>query len=82
MINDKPHMSKVQIFKELPLPSKIEEKGILSHIYKAIFIAIKLLLDIRLNIVKISEGKKIETRHKEVKQSNPVIKNTDKINDR
>jgi len=79
MINDKPHMSKVQIFKELPLPSKIEEKGISKHIYKAVYIAVKLLVDIRLNLVKISEGKKIKTNHKEIKQSNPVIKNTDKI---
>ena len=84
MITDKPNMSKVQIFKELPLPSVLEkEKGCISHyIYKAVFIAIKLLLDIRLNLVKISEGKRIKTKHKEIPKStvgNTVIKETDKI---
>lgn len=80
MINYDPNMPKRQIMKELPMPSKIgEEESILSFIYKGIFIAVKILLDIRLNLVKISEGKKIKTKHKEIKQPNAVIKETDKI---
>jgi hypothetical protein len=85
MINDKPNMSKVQIFEELPLPSVLaKEKGCISrYIYKGVYIAVKLLLDIRLNLVKISEGKKIKTKHNvpPAKKSggNAVIKETDKI---
>lgn len=79
MINSDPNMGRKQIFKELPLPSKIEEKGIFTLIYKGVFIAVKLLLDIRLNIVKISEGKKINTRHQVDKQPNPVIKDSDNV---
>ena len=65
MINEDPNMGRKQIFTELPLPSKVEEKGILTLIYKGVFIAIKLLLDIRLNLVKISEGKTIKTKFKQ-----------------
>ncbi len=72
MINEDPNMGRKQIFTELPLPSKVEEKGILTLIYKGIFIAVKLLLDIRLNLVKISEGKTIKTKFKQV--HNRVIK--------
>jgi len=80
MINSDPNMSRKQIFEELPLPSKMEgNEKFLSYIYKGIFIAIKLLLDIRLNLVKISEGKRIETTFKEKKGDNPVIKNEDII---
>ena len=85
MINDKPNMGSVQIFKELLSPSELEkEKGSISHhIYKAVFVCVKLLLDIRLNLVKISEGKKIKTKHKAFNQKtavgNAVIKETDKI---
>lgn len=66
MINEDPNMGRKQIFTELPLPSKVEEKGILTLIYKGVFIAVKLLLDIRLNLVKISEGKTIKTKFKQV----------------
>ena len=90
MINEDPNMGRKQIFSELPLPSKVEEKGILTLIYKGVFIVVKLLLDIRLNLVKISEGKPIKTKHKEFQArsqkpasekpvDNPVIKNTDEI---
>lgn len=90
MINEDPNMGRKQVFSELPLPSKVEEKGILTLIYKGVFIAVKLLLDIRLNLVKISEGKPIKTKHKEfqvrVQKSitdkpvdNAVIKSTDNI---
>ncbi len=90
MINEDPNMGRKQIFDELPLPSKVEEKGIFKLIYKGVFVAVKLLLDIRLNLVKISEGKKIQTvanspvRNKNVsrtpiKVDNAVIKNTDNI---
>lgn len=79
MINTKPNMSSRQIFEELPVPDKIDTSNILIYIYKGVFIVIKLLLDIRLNLVKISEGKQIKTRFKEEKQENPVIKNTDVI---
>ena len=83
-------MGRKQIFSELPLPSKVEEKGILTLIYKGVFIVVKLLLDIRLNLVKISKGKPIKTKHKEFQGKdrkpvaekpvdNPVIKNTDEI---
>ena len=65
MINEDPNMGRKQIFTELPLPSKVEEKGILTLIYKGVFIAVKLLLDIRLNLVKISEGKTIKTKFKQ-----------------
>ena len=61
MINEDPNMGRKQIFNELPIPSKVEEKGIFKLIYKGVFVAVKLLLDIRLNLVKISEGKKIQT---------------------
>ena len=90
MINEDPNMGRKQIFDELPLPSKVEEKGIFKLIYKGVFVAVKLLLDIRLNLVKISEGKKIQTvanspvKSKNVnktpsKVDNAVIKNTDNI---
>lgn len=90
MINYDPNMSRKQITEEMPLPTKLEQKGIFTLIYKGVFIAVKLLLDIRLNLVKISEGKVIKTSHKSLtneytggrtikKQSNPVIKKTDKI---
>jgi len=80
MINYDPNMSRKQIMEELPLPNKVEDReDFLSLLYKGIFIAVKLLLDIRLNLVKISEGKTIKTSYKEVKQTNPVIKKTDKI---
>ncbi len=82
MITNDPNMAKVQIFKELPLPSKVDNKGLLVLIYTGVFIAVKLLLDIRLNLVKISEGKTIKTNHKKFKKNNndnPVIKKTDKI---
>ncbi len=74
MINSDPNMSRKQIFKELPLPSKVE-KVTFELIYKALFIIVKLLLDSRLNLVKISEGKPIQTRHKETlnNSQNPVI---------
>ncbi len=65
MINEDPNMGRKQIFTELPLPSKVEEKGILTLIYKGVFIVVKLLLDIRLNLVKISEGKTIKTKFKQ-----------------
>jgi len=61
MINEGKNMGRREIFEELPLPSKVEEKGILNLIYKGVFITVKLLLDIRLNLVKISEGEKIRT---------------------
>ena len=70
MINEDPNMGRKQIFTELPLPSKVEEKGILTLIYKGVFIAVKLLLDIRLNLVKISEGKTIKTKYKQVTDRN------------
>ncbi len=90
MINEDPNMGRKQIFSELPLPSKVEEKGILNLIYKGVFIIVKLLLDIRLNLVKISEGKPIKTKHKEFQNrgqkpstekpvDNAVIKDTDNI---
>ncbi len=90
MINEDPNMGRKQIFSELPLPSKVEEKGILTLIYKGVFIVVKLLLDIRLNLVKISEGKPIKTKHKEFQSrsqksttekpvDNAVIKSTDNI---
>lgn len=91
MINEDPNMGRKQIFNELPLPSKVEEKGILNLIYKGVFITVKLLLDIRLNLVKISEGKTIQTKYKQTSNSfqkpvktekpvdNAVIKETDDI---
>ena len=91
MINEDPNMGRKQIFDELPLPSKVEEKGILNLIYKGVFIVVKLLLDIRLNLVKISEGKTIQTKYKQSPNSfkksvktekpvdNAVIKETDNV---
>lgn len=87
MINEDPNMGRKQIFSELPLPSKVEEKGISNLIYKGVFVAVKLLLDIRLNLVKISEGQTIKTKHKQVPYNkkvekpvdNAVIKSTDDI---
>ena len=64
MINEDPNMGRKQIFNELPLPSKVKEVT-LELIYKALFIIVKLLLDSRLNLVKISEGKAIKTKHKD-----------------
>ena len=66
--------------KEIPVPSEVTKgNSILSLIYKGVFIIIKLLLDIRLNLVKISEGKTIKTKHKKVSGGNTVIKDTDVI---
>jgi hypothetical protein len=80
MINTDPNMGRKQIFKELPIPSKIKEgHSTITYIYKGIFIAVKLLLDIRLNLVKISEGKKINTRHQTSESENTVIKESDNI---
>lgn len=67
MITDKPNMGREQIFTELPLPSKVKEVT-LQLIYKALFIIVKLLLDSRLNLVKISEGKSIQTKHQKIQQ--------------
>ena len=85
MINNSPNMGKTQIFNELPLPSKAGIGEGLTLIYKAIFICVKLLLDIRLNLVMISEGKKIQTKHKTFNKKksnngNLVIKDSDNIN--
>lgn len=84
MINYDPNMSRKQIMEKLPLPHKIENReDFLSILYKGVFIAVKLLLDIRLNLVKISEGKTIKTKYKEVKNTpkvdNAVIKKEWKI---
>jgi len=87
MINYDPNMSRKQIMDEMLTPSKLgnDDKNPdfwYQLIYKGVFIAIKLLLDIRLNLVKISEGKTINTNYKKVKkikQPNAVIKDTDKI---
>lgn len=79
MINYDPNMSRKQIIKELPLPAKSGIGDGLILIYKAVFIAIKILLDIRLNLVKISEGKKIQTKHKKSTGGNTVIKDKDNI---
>ena len=70
MINNQSNMGREQIFKELPIPDKVEEKGIFKLIYKGIFICVKLLLDIRLNLVWISEGKVIKPRGKREKHKN------------
>lgn len=73
MINYDPNISRKQVQDELPLPSQIENReDFLMLLYKGVFICVKLLLDIRLNIVKLSEGKKIQTDYKEKneKQSN------------
>ena len=70
MINNQSNMGREQIFKELQMPDKVEEKGIFKLIYKAIFICVKLLLDIRLNLVWISEGKVIKPRGKRDKHTN------------
>ncbi len=86
MINNSPNMSKTQIFNELPLPENADVTTYGSKvIYKAIFICVKLLLDIRLNLVMISEGKKIQTKHKTFNKKksnngNLVIKDSDNIN--
>lgn len=88
MINDKPNMSRKQIFDELPVPDKIDaEKLSLKYLYKGIYIIIKLLLDLRLNMVKLSEGKPIKTKHKEYRKAdkpntpvdNAVIKDSDSV---
>ena len=79
MITDKPNMGREQIFTELPLPSKVKEVT-LELIYKALFIIVKLLLDSRLNLVKISEGELIKTKHKKFQQGRgqrPEIKKPD-----
>lgn len=84
MINDSPNMSRKQIFGELPSPSQLEkqeEPKMLLLIYKAVYIGVKLLLDVRLNLVKISENKTIKTgkvkKKKFSKPSNAVIKDED-----
>ena len=93
MINSDPNMSRKQILQELPIPEKAD---VTTHgsklVYKAVFIAVKLLLDIRLNLVKISEGKRIKTNYKKLtneytggkiikhtKVDNAVIKEKDTI---
>lgn len=84
MINNKPNMSRKKIFQELPTPSELdkkEEPKTLKYIYKGIYICVKLLLDMRLNLVKVSEGKQIKTKPKKYNVDNPVIKDTDKLGD-
>jgi len=65
MITSDPNITRKQIFEELPIPSKVDMSKILIYIYTGIFIAVKLLVDIRLNTVKLSEGKKITTKHED-----------------
>lgn len=71
------------VYKEIKSPeevSKMVEPPMLGLIYKAIYMCIKLLVDIRANQVKLSKGSPIVPVQKPVqKVLNPVIKPTDKI---
>ncbi len=84
MINDRPNMGRKQIFDELPIPSKVEDGLLAKLTYRGVFIIVKLLLDIRLNLVRISEGKVIKPRgkkqqFKKIEKPDNPIKGMDKI---
>ncbi len=76
MISDQSNIGRKQIFEELPTPDKVKEGMLQKFTYKGIFIIVKLLLDIRSNMVQISQGKKIFSReHKKTvfkKPDNPI----------
>jgi len=71
------------IYKEIKSPeevSKMQEPPMLGLIYKAIYMCLRLLIDIRANQVKMSKGISIAPIIKPTKVvGNPVIKSTDLI---
>lgn len=79
-------ITRQDVFKEIPTPdevAKMKEPPMLMLIYKALFMILRLTLDIRWNIVLLDGGKNIKrnvrTSKKEVEGDNPVIKKTDNL---
>lgn len=73
----------MDIYKEVKSPeevSKMSEPPMLGLIYKAVYMCMRLLIDIRANQVKMSKGVSITPVVAPKKAGgNPVIKPTDKI---
>lgn len=72
------------IYKEIKSPeevAKMQEPPMLGLIYKAIYMCLRLLIDVRANQVKMSKGISIVPVETKVKKTvgNPVIKPTDNI---
>lgn len=70
------------IYKEIKTPdevSKMEEPPMLGLIYKAVYMCLRLLIDIRANQVKMSKGVNIAPEVKKQSFGNPVIKSSDNI---
>lgn len=74
------------VFKEIVAPSEAEKAGMTGNdllMYKALYMSIRLSLDIRHNQVRMSKGEKIEQKSRPAEKvefdHNPVIKDTDKV---
>ncbi len=71
------------IYKEVKAPQEVEklqEPNMLGLIYKAVYMCLRILIDIRSNQVKMSQGVSLTpVKKNKVKVLNPVIKDTDKI---
>ena len=77
-------ITRKHVFEKVVEPKKVEEsndnKFIWVAIYKAIYMAIKLLLDVRTNQAKIMRKMGLlSDNKKEEKVDNPVIKSSDNI---
>ena len=86
-------ITRAHVYEEVVSPTdveKLEEPKMGLLIYKAVYMCIRLLLDIRHNQVRISKGEKLELKtqntsnvefdtkeEKQEKPDNPVIKDSD-----
>lgn len=73
-------ITKKDVFQEIISPKELErqeEPKIFLAIYKAVYMCIRLLLDVRNNQIAISEGRTIKPKRKEriAEVANAVIKN-------
>lgn len=74
------NLKKYKIEQEIPTPEQVanmEEPSMLGLIYKVAFYCLVVLLDIRWNTSHLKTVGK--SQKKEFKQSNPVIKDSDRI---
>jgi len=85
-------ISKDDVFKEIISPQKFDEilksaedfKEVLSLVYKLGYMNLRISLDARSNIVRMSQGEKLQFKNRpqqKPKQDNPVIKETDEVGD-
>jgi len=80
-------ITRADVWKEIISPSeveKLEEPKMGLLLYRAIYMAIRLLLDIRHNQVRISKGEKLELKVQsppatKFDNDNPVIKKSDEV---